>query len=128
MDGGDPLLQNIADRWSESAVGTGSGASATHLAAPNLQPTVTGIQVSSDAASLVTIESPSGTVLWRMRYAAAFDRSYTFPPGVLVGAGGQALLVKIATSTSNCEANIQGVSYYTGTLAKIAAGAHFGQD
>jgi hypothetical protein len=66
-----------------------------------------GIQASGDAACLVTIESPAGTILYKKRFAAAFTLSERFDVGDLMGASGGDLLVKISASTSNCEANIQ---------------------
>jgi hypothetical protein len=70
---------------------------------------VSGIQVSGDAAALVTIESPSGTVLWQKRYAAAFQDNVMFnDDSAIVAAVGADVLVKISASTSHSEANIQG--------------------
>lgn len=94
--------------WSAAAVGTISGATATHTINTSAKRcNVTGIQCSGDAAALVTIESPAGTILWRKRFAAAFNHSEGF--GVpLVGADANNVLVKISASTANCEANIQG--------------------
>lgn len=66
--------------------------------------------MSGDAACLVTIESPANTVLWRKRFTAAFNDSEAFEPGEITGANGAALLVKISASTSNCEANIEGMA------------------
>lgn len=124
--GGDPLLLCIADRWSEAGVGTNSGVTVTHAANQNMVHVVTGIQVSGDAAALVTIESPASTVLWKLRFTGAFDRAYPFPPGVLAGVFGGALLVKISASTSNCEANMQGFSVLTGTFADVARDSWYG--
>ena len=94
--------------WSATGVGTNAGVTVTHaLTAGAQRAVVTGIEVSGDAAALITVESPSGTPIYRKRKAAAFDFSEEFEAG-LPGAVGQNVLVKISASTSNCEANIQG--------------------
>lgn len=93
-----------------SAVGTNAGVTTTQ-AAPSLlgdRYTVTGIQCSGDAAAIVTIESPASTILYRKRFAAAFNMSERFEPGTLNAAPGAAVLVKVSASTSNSEACIQG--------------------
>ena len=93
--------------WGASAVGTTAGVTATHNLTTGANNSVcTGIQGSSDAAALVTIESPAGTVIWRKRFTAAFTFSEGFV--ALPGAAKQNILVKISASTANCEANIQG--------------------
>lgn len=80
----------------------------TRAATTGRTQTCSGIQCSGDAACIVTIESPSATVLWRKRFAAAFTMSEAFPIGEIVGAADAAMLVKVSASTSNSEANIQG--------------------
>jgi hypothetical protein len=70
---------------------------------------VTGIQCSGDAAAVVTIESPAGTKLYQKRFASAFTLSDAWPLGNMKGASNQDVLVKISASTSNCEANLQGI-------------------
>jgi len=105
---GDYYFGKIRDRFSGTGVGTNAGVTVTQAASTGYKHTVSGIQCSGDAAALVTIESPSSTVLWRKRFAAAFTMSETFGPGHIVGAADQAILVKISASTSNSEANIQG--------------------
>lgn len=123
FEGGDPLLPYIITRFSETGVGTSSGATVTHTNSELLTCCVTGIQVSGDAACIVTIESPASTVLWRKRFTAAFEKSESFPPGFLVGAAAKDVLVKISASTSNCEANLQGFGIATGTLADLGVAA-----
>ena len=94
--------------WSSSGVGTTAGVTVTHTITTNSNfCQVTGVQCSGDAAALVTIESPAGTVLWRKRFAAAFTHSEGFATPIK-GAQSQNALVKISASTANCEANIQG--------------------
>lgn len=105
---GDHFFGKVRSRASSSSVGTNAAFSAT-IAAPTAPRAyfVTGIQVSGDTAALITIESPSATVIWRKRAGAAFSFSESFPPGTVMGAQGAAVLVKISASTSNSEANIQ---------------------
>ena len=117
IPGGDPLLGWVIGRLAASAVGTNAGVSATIAPQSGLVICCTGIQVSGDAAALVTIQSPSGTTLWRLRFTAAFQWAQTFAPGVVQGAMGAAMLVNISASTANCEANIQGVSVNESDLA-----------
>jgi hypothetical protein len=95
---------------SGTGVGTNAGVTVTIAAVSAPKPMILsplGIQVSGDTACIVTIESPAATILYRKRFAAAFVLSEAFSPGAIKGAAGQALLVKISASTSNCEANIQ---------------------
>lgn len=105
---GDPFFDKIRLRWQEDAVGTNAGASATHAAVAGRKHVLTGFQASGDAACVVTVESPSATVLYTKRFAAAFNVSETFAPGTIVGPTNSALIVKISASTSNCEVNSQG--------------------
>jgi len=107
---GDYLLGKIKSRFQGTGVGTNAGVTVTQAAGGAAERySATGIQCSGDAAALVTIESPASTVLYRKRFAAAFNMSEQFPVGAMQGAAGQAILVKISASTSNCEAQIQGV-------------------
>lgn len=92
-----------------AAVGTNSGVTATLAAVAGGPNVVTHISGSGDAAALVTVESPSGTVIWRKRFAAAFTFSENFAYGELESAANTAILVKVSASTSNSEANIAGV-------------------
>lgn len=98
----------IQDGWTASGVGTNAGVTVTQAAVATGQFLITSIDCSGDAAALVTIESPASTVLWRKRFAGAFATTANFAPGSLRGAYGQAAVVKISASTSNCEANISG--------------------
>jgi hypothetical protein len=90
-----------------TGVGTNAGVTVTITGASGEALSATGIQCSGDAAALVTVESPASTVIYRKRFAAAFNMSEQWPEGALFGASGSDLLVKISASTSNCEANIQ---------------------
>jgi hypothetical protein len=100
----------IKARFSGTGVGTNAGVTVTQNAPtrPADYYLVTSIDCSGDAAALVTVESPASTVIWRKRFAAAFNAQKEWPDG-LVAAAGQAVLVKISASTANCEANISGV-------------------
>lgn len=107
------ITGRIKGRFQGSGVGTNAGVTVTQSAPSdgNSYYSVTGIQCSGDAACIVTIESPASTVLWRKRFAAAFNVSERFEPGTLNGAAGAAVLVKVSASTSNSEANIQGFRF-----------------
>lgn len=125
-DGGDPFLQYVVDRWTETGVGTTAGVTVTKLGSANLTHIVTGVQVSGDLAALVSLQTPSGTTIWRLRYAAAFDRSYSFPLATKQGAPGKDVLLLISASTAACEANLDGISIETGVLAQLASEARHG--
>ena len=109
--------------WSETAVGTDSGATATHAAqaitatAPNASITVnrthivTGISGHVDADSIVTIESPASTVLWQSKIDISVEGfSFNFPNLTVVGGQGEAILGKIASSSADCQVNLQGIT------------------
>lgn len=104
---GDYYFDKDQGRAAAAAVGTNAGAAATIAASATYKWLPVGIQASGDAAALVTIESPSGTVLWRKRFAAAFTFSDAFLEGTIVGANDAAVVFKISASTSNCEVNGQ---------------------
>ena len=107
---GDHFFGKARSRASATAADTNGGGVTATIAAPSdtaRHYVCTGIQASGDAAALVTIESPAATVLWRKRYSAAFTASEAFPPGVISGAQGAAILVKVDAGTTNSEANIQ---------------------
>ncbi len=94
--------------WDVTATGTNAGVTATHTITSGAHTCyVTSVECSGDAAAVVTVESPSGTVLIQERFAAAFtfNKDFDVP---LVGAAGQNVLVKISASTAHCEANMQG--------------------
>lgn len=96
-------------KTSATAVGTSSGCSATltHTAGDRL--IVSHISGSGDAAALVTLESPAGTVLWQQRFAAAFAFSQNFAYGEIPITDGNDAVLKISASTTHSEANIAGV-------------------
>jgi hypothetical protein len=92
-----------------TAAGTTAGCTATIAAAAGTRTIVTHISGSSDAAAVVTVESPASTVLWRKRFADAFTFSENLQFGEIEAADGKDVLVKVSASTSNAEANIAGV-------------------
>lgn len=92
-----------------TAVGTNAGATATLAKKTGTRTVVTHISGSSDATALVTLESPSGTVLWNKRLSAAGTFSESFHYGEYEAVDGQDILVKISASTTHSEANIAGV-------------------
>lgn len=93
--------------WSGTGVGTNAGVTVTHTGSSGKTHAVTGVQCSGDAAAVVTIESPASTVLWRKRFAAAFNFSERFDTPILAARDSD-VLVKVSASTSNSEANLQG--------------------
>jgi hypothetical protein len=103
-------MSNIEAQFQGTGVGTTAGVTVTQAAPTDVTDkyVLYGIQCSGDAAALVTVESPASTVLYRKRFAAAFNMSESFPAG-LYGAEGAAILTKISASTANCEASQQGV-------------------
>lgn len=104
---GDPMLAKLGPRAVATNTGTNSGVSATQATPGTSKALVClSIQCSSDAAALVTIESPANTVLWQQRFAGAFALAEEFPFVGIVGASNQAMLVKVSASTAHCEANI----------------------
>lgn len=94
---------------SNLGVGTNAGVTVTIDPSATYKIAVTHISGSGDAAALVTLETPTGTVVWRKRFAAAFNFSESFAYGVYEGAWDATVSVKISASTTNCEANIAGV-------------------
>ena len=103
-------MANVEARFQGTGVGTNAGVTVTQAAPTEVTDRycVLGIQCSGDAAALVTVESPASTILYRKRFAAAFTLSERWAQEELQAAEGQAVLVKISASTSNCEASIQG--------------------
>ena len=58
------------------------------------------IAVSSDAAAVVTIESPSGTTIFQKSFGAAFTMSESFPPGMMECAEGDDVILKLSAGTT----------------------------
>lgn len=96
-------------KYAVAAVGTNAGVTATRTAGTLQKAVVTHVSGSGDAAALVTIEAPTGSVVWRKRFAAAFSFSENFAFGEIEGVVASTVSVKISASTSNSEANIAGV-------------------
>lgn len=103
-----PSTTDRGVNFTGTAVDTnGGGVTLTIAAVTGKAHFLTDIDVSGDAAALVTVESPASTVLWSRRASAAFSWDRSFHEAIR-GAVGQALLVKISASTTNSEANAQG--------------------
>jgi len=100
----------VGKLFNATGVGTNAGVTVTVAADGNKTHELYSFDYSGDAAALVTVESPSGTVLWRKRYAAAFNDGVALHKPIR-GATGAALLLKISASTANCEMNGQGASH-----------------
>jgi hypothetical protein len=109
---GDVYFDKIRQRNSASAADTDGGGVTATISDPGdgKKLVCTGLQASGDAAALVTVESPSGTVLWRKRFSGAFTMSETFVIGTIVGGVSEAMLAKVSASTTNSEVNIQAVT------------------
>lgn len=101
----DPHRSKALAFWSTSA----AAAVATKSAVAGQCHVATHISGSSDAAAVVTLESPDGTVLWRKRFAAAFTFSETLPPGEYTAGVNQDLRLEISAGT-NREINLAGYS------------------
>lgn len=66
---------------------------------------INAIAVDSDAAAMVTIESPTGTVLWRAKIQANTGIEKTWPDNdPIIGAENQALIVTCSAGTLNISA------------------------
>lgn len=103
-----PSTTDRGKNFTGTAVDTnGGGVTLTIAAVDGKAHFLTDLDVSGDAAALVTVASPAATVLWRKRASAAFawDRSFAEP---VRGAVGEALVVVISAGTTNTEANAQG--------------------
>lgn len=60
----------------------------------------------SDAAALVTVESPAGTVLWQSKIAANTRLDKSWPAGEFIrGAENAVVRVKVSTGTVNIAAS-----------------------
>lgn len=92
-----------------AGVGTNAGVTVTWTAGASQKGVVTHVSGSGDAAALVTLEVPTGTVKWRKRFAGAFVLSESFAFGEYEGASAGTVSLKISASTTNCEANLAGV-------------------
>lgn len=93
-----------------TAVGTNAGVTATITAPAGAKPAVTHISCSGDGAALVTLEIPTGTVVWKKRFAAAFTVTENFAFAEWEGSVAGTASVKVSASTTNSEANIGGVA------------------
>ena len=98
------------DRFSVTAAGTDSGATATQTASAGNTFVVTNISGHGDADSAITIESPASTIIWEGKKDVSVEGLPIEHGGMNVtGAKGAAILGKIAASTSDCQITISGV-------------------
>lgn len=86
---------------------TGTTGTTTQAGVASKKHTVTHISGSSDAAGVVTLESPLGTVLWQKRFGAAFTFSETLPPGEYECPVNTDAVLKVSAGT-NKELNLAG--------------------
>ena len=107
---------HIGTEWNETAGGTDSGATATHAAEASSGGSgsrmhfVTSISGHVDADSIITIESPASTVLWQSKIDVSVE-GFSFSFNVNVGGvPATAILGKIASSSADCQVNINGYS------------------
>lgn len=107
----DPHRHKAQKFWQEDGVGIAGTWTLTHAAEATLRHCVEHISGSGDVATLVTLEAPSGTVLWRKRFTGAFTFSESFPPGLYVGGKNEALVLRFSASTANSEGNMAGYSF-----------------
>ena len=102
--------QSVGQLWQVDGVGTNSGVTVTKAAASGAtlgqKHYIRAIQVSGDAAATVILKQGT-TVIFTIRYAAAFVDSIPFPVP-LVSAANALVSCAISASTSNSEANMQG--------------------
>ena len=97
--------------WSETAVGTDSGATATHALNNNNTFVVTSISGHCDADAIITIESPASTVLWQSKVDVSVEGfSFNFSGLSVVGVSAQAILGKISASSADCQVNFCGTT------------------
>lgn len=89
-----------------------TNAVATFAAAPSVAHEIVSIQCSYNATptgGAVQVESPSGTVIWKMFLPAAGAFSFTFNTRSLKGAEGAAMIVTVAAGGASA----------TGTVAAL---------
>jgi len=106
----DNYLNKVKGRWLASGAAAASGGTTvTKAAVAAGQHSISHASASGDAAALVTIESPTSTVIWRKRFAGAFTMSESFDPGQVEAPDeNTAMSIKVSASTANVEANIAG--------------------
>src|SRR5690348_16087377 len=93
--------------WALTGTGTTAGVSITHTPDIEATPVATSLEASSDAAAVLTVESPTGTPIFQLRFAAAFAVEIPFTAG-LPGATGKTMTAKVSASTAHSEVNLQG--------------------
>jgi len=92
-----------------TAVGTGSGATATQAAITNTTFVATSISGHTDTDAVITIESPAGTVLWQQALDVTAEGFKFGESGLHIrGADRAAIVGKISASTTDAQVNING--------------------
>ena len=101
-----------------TGVGTNGAATATQAAVTDSQHVVTSIHGHSDADTLVTIESPAGTVLWQSGTDISAEGYQFGASGLRIyGVKGQAIVGKSSASTTDSQVTIEG-DIIIGTFAR----------
>jgi hypothetical protein len=96
------------DKFSATAAGTNSGATATKAAVDGVTYVVTNISGHVDADSIVTIESPATTVLWESKVDVSLEGfSFNFSPTIPCPRGGAAV-GKLSASSADCQVTVSG--------------------
>jgi hypothetical protein len=95
--------------FSATAVGTGAGATATQAAQTGATYIATAISGHTDTDSLITIESPAGTVLWESKIDISLEGfSFHFGGLYVPGVADAAIVGKVASSAADAQVNISG--------------------
>jgi hypothetical protein len=94
--------------WSETAVGTDSGAEATHAADTDGQHFVTHISGWTDADSLIQIkESTTIKAEWKIDISVS-GLSFNIALGAWPVTDATAVVAKVVTSSADCQVNMSG--------------------
>ena len=95
--------------FSATAAGTSAGASATQAAITGAKFIATSISGHTDTDSVITVESPAGTILWQSAIDVSLEGVGFHFSGIYVpGVQDAAIVGKIASSTTDCQVNISG--------------------
>lgn len=103
---GKTWITSASGATAASAGYTPTAAAAASAGGAGRKLIVTHFSGSSDLATLYTIESPSGTVIWRKRASAVNSSlSENFDPGLRIDTTGQAVVFRSSAGTAATEVN-----------------------